>query len=116
MRPLTLVVSDWQSCIYLVWVVLLALTLIVGEGYAQCLGDSSDDLCHSLSLVARRLCTTYVNPICLPPLLACRLVALDKCPGVWPIGIRETARRIISKAVLSVFRYEVQNAAGSFQL
>ena len=34
-----LVVSDWQPCKHLVWAALLALILIVGEGYVQCLGD-----------------------------------------------------------------------------
>ena len=80
------------------------------------LGRPSNDLCHSLSLVARRLCTTYVNPACLSPLLACHLVALDKNPHVGPIGICETSRRIISKAVLSVIHYDVPDAAGALQL
>ena len=48
--------------------------------------------------------------------LACRLIALDKCPGVRPIGICETARRIISKAVLYAIRGDIQDAAGSLQL
>ena len=52
----------------------------------------------------------------LSALLACRLIALDKCPGVRPIGICETARRIISKAVLQVTRANLQEAAGSLQL
>ena len=43
MRPLMLTVSDQQPCKHLVQVALLALTLIVGEGYmyVQCLGDHS---------------------------------------------------------------------------
>ena len=41
---------------------------------------------------------------------------MDKNPGVRPIGVGETARRIIAKAVLSVIRGDVQNAAGALQL
>jgi hypothetical protein len=77
---------------------------------------ASDDLCHSLALLARRLCVSFVDPRGLSCLLACRLIALDKCPGVRPIGICETARRIISKAVLSVAKADLQEAAGSLQL
>ena len=57
-----------------------------------------------------------MEPRGLSSLLACRLIALDKCPGVRPIGICETARRIISKAVLSVAKADLQEAAGSLQL
>ena len=33
--------------------------------------------------------------------MCCRLIALDKNPGVCPIGVGEVVRRIIFKAVLS---------------
>lgn len=66
--------------------------------------------------MAKRLCTAYVSPCAISPLLACRLIALDKCPGVRPIGIGEMARRIIAKAVLVIVRGDVQDAAGSLQL
>ena len=77
---------------------------------------ASRTLCHSLSLVAKRLCTTYVDPDGLSAFLACHLVALDKNPGVRPIGICESVRRIIAKAVLSVLRGDIIEAAGSLQL
>ena len=64
---------------------------------------SSPSLCNALAFVARRLCTSYVHPSGLTALVASRLIALDKCPGVRPIGIGETSRRIISKAILSLF-------------
>ena len=47
-------------------------------------GEKSDGLCHSLALMAKRLCTEYVDPDLLSPFLACRLIALDKNPGVDP--------------------------------
>ncbi len=50
------------------------------------------------------------------PLLACRLIAFDKKPGVRPIGIGDTARRIIAKAILRVTRQDIQEVAGSVQL
>ena len=65
---------------------------------------ASKDLCHSLALMARCLSTTYVDPAGLSPFLACRLIALDKNPGVRPIGVCETARRIIAKAILLITR------------
>ena len=59
--------------------------------------SASQDLYHSLALLARRLYTSNVNPDGLSPPLVCRLIALDKCPGVRPIGICNTARRILAK-------------------
>jgi len=48
--------------------------------------------------------------------MACQLIALDERPGVRPIGIGETVRHIIAKAVLSVISDDIQYAAGSLQL
>ena len=45
-----------------------------------------------------------------------RLVALDKCPGVRPVGIGEVERRALGKAVLSVLSKEVIEAAGVDQM
>ena len=78
--------------------------------------SASQALCHSLALTAKRLCTVLVDPSSISSLLACRLIALDKNPRVRPIGIGETARRIIAKAVLGVTRPDIQEATGSVQL
>ena len=77
---------------------------------------ASIDLCNSLALVARRICTLFVDPKCIAPLLACRIIALDKNPGVHPIGIGDTARRIIAKAVLHITRPDVQDSSGCIQM
>ena len=77
---------------------------------------ASNDICHSLALLAKRLCTTLINPKGISSLLACRLIELDKCPGVRPIGVCETHRRIIAKAVLLTTRGDLQDAAGPRQL
>lgn len=57
-----------------------------------------------------------VDPEGLAPFLACRLIALDKNPGVRPIGVCETVRRIVTKAILAVTRGDIQDAAGTLQL
>ena len=78
-------------------------------------GSKSEDLCNSLALVARRLCSSYVDPDSLSAFLSCQLIALDKCPGVRPIGIGETCRRVIAKAVLWFFRDDIIDSVGPIQ-
>ena len=77
---------------------------------------ASSELCQSLALTAKRLCTEFVDPVSIAPHMACRLIALDKNPGVCPIGIGDTARRIIAKAILNITRQDIQEVAGSVQL
>ena len=71
-----------------------------------------NDLCDDLASVARRLCTSYVDPAGIAALMAGRLIVLDKNPGVRPIGVGEVIRRIISKAVLSVVKLDILDATG----
>ena len=78
--------------------------------------QASDDLCNSLALVAWHLCTSCVDPDGIDALIACRLIALNKCPGVRPIGIGEVVRQIIAKAVLSIVKLDILEAAGPLQL
>ena len=77
---------------------------------------ASDDLCVSLASVARKISSEYVDPESLVSFTACRLIAIDKNPGIRPIGIGEVSRRILSKAILSVIRNDIKEAAGSTQL
>ena len=66
---------------------------------------------------AWRIATTYVDPAGLAPFIACWLVPLDKNPGVHPIGICETVRRIaVGKAIMYIVGDDVQEAAGPLQL
>ena len=48
--------------------------------------------------------------------VACRLIPLDKRPGVHPIGVCEVSRRIISKAILNTISNDIQHTAGTLQL
>ncbi len=77
---------------------------------------ASTELCNSVAMVARRISTTLVDPQGLAPLLACRLIALDKNPGIRPIGVGETVRRIMSKAILRITGPWIGEVAETVQL
>ena len=77
-------------------------------------GKLSYHLADAISGLAKRLCTENVHPESLKEYIAGRLIPLDKGvdkngrPGVRPIGIGETLRRIVGKSVMSVFKNDVQ--------
>ena len=75
----------------------------------------STELCDALAAVARRICSSYVDPSSLTAYVACRLIALDKCPGVRPIGIGEVSRRIIGKAIIKTIGREIREATDPLQ-
>ena len=77
---------------------------------------ASEYLCSALAATGRRLCSSHIHPENLSAFTACRLIPLNKCPGVRPIGIGEVPRRIIAKAVLSILSNEIQDAAGPLQV
>ena len=52
-------------------------------------GSASHDLCSTLAAVGCRLCSSLANPESITAFVACRLIPLDKCPGVRPIGVGE---------------------------
>ena len=66
--------------------------------------------------MTRQLCSSYVDPNGLSAFMGSRLIPLDKSPGVRPIGIGETCRRIASKVILSVIGEHVIDAVGPLQL
>ena len=78
--------------------------------------DTSSGLCDAMAAMGRRICTEYIDPHALEAFLANRLIALHKFPGTRPIGIGETARRIIGKAIMKVIGAEVREAAGTTQM
>ena len=65
-------------------------------------GSASVASCNSLAAVACHLCIHDVDSTELMAFVACRLIPLDKKPGVRPIGVGDVPRRIIAKAVLYV--------------
>ena len=65
---------------------------------------ASNDLCKAITAVTRRLCSEFVDP-----------EGLSALVGSF-IGIGETLRRIIARAVLSTFKDDILMAAGLMQL
>ena len=76
----------------------------------------SVDLCAAIAAFAKRLCTTHVDPRGLEAFVACRLIPVNKNPGVRPIGVCEVIRRIVGKAILVVVGPDILQAAGPLQL
>ena len=67
-------------------------------------GAHSTTLRESVACLARTIANTILPWSETKCLMASRLVALDKCPDVRPIGIGETLRRLIGKAVVVITR------------
>ena len=84
-------------------------------------GKAGKELCTAVADFAKILCRRdiVVQPECsssLEAYTACRLIPLDKKPGVRPIGVGEILRRIVGKAIVSVVKPEIMESAGSLQL
>ena len=54
---------------------------------SNCFGDSSSDLCRAIASFTRKLCSKKLDAPSLEAFLACRLIPLDKNPGLRPIGV-----------------------------
>ena len=78
---------------------------------------SSTNLCEPIATLTRRLCTEFVDPLTIEPIVASRLIPLDIGNGeVRPIGVGEVIRRVIGKCVARVAKQDVINASGATQV
>ena len=82
-------------------------------------GSQPTHLAEAVCGLAKRLCSENVHPDMLEEYVACRLVPLGKGadksgnPGIRPIGIGETLRRIVVKAVTTILKQDIQKACGN---
>lgn len=79
-------------------------------------GKSSIDLCRTFAEVIKKICRVENQSTSLEAFLACRLIPLDKNPGLRPIGIGEVLRRIAGKVVVTYLRSEIVTSVGSLQV
>jgi len=79
-------------------------------------GAHSSRLCNVVVALTHRLLNSIVPWNDIRALVANHLIALDKCPGVCPIGIGETLRCVIGKVVCYATRVDFELAYGSDQL
>ena len=83
---------------------------------SSCFGDSSSDHSRAIPSFTRKLCLEKLDASSLEAFLACRLIPLDKNPGLRPIGVGEILRRIAGKVVVSYTRNDIIDSVGSLQV
>jgi hypothetical protein len=66
--------------------------------------------------MTRNLLKSSYDPSLVEAYTSCRLIPLDKNPGIRPIGVGEVLRRIIGKTVSAFFKEEIKLAAGPLQV
>ena len=79
-------------------------------------GKSNFDLRKAFAEVVKKLCIGKDQSSTLEAFLACRLIPLDKNPGLRPIGVGEVLRRIAGKAVVALVRNDIISSVGSLQV
>ena len=81
-------------------------------------GTNADNLCHAIAAMTKKICSSPIekDDHSLESFLSCRLIPLDKNPGLRPIGIGEVLRRIIGRSVMKTFKQQIMQAAGATQM
>ena len=67
-------------------------------------------------MFTRNLLRKSYHPSLLEAFTSCRLIPLDKNPGIRPIGVGEVLRRIARKTVSGFLKEEIKEAAGPLQV
>ena len=78
--------------------------------------QSSTSLCRTVARLAVRIATEESDNEALMPYNACRLIPLDKNPGVRPIEVGEVLRRIIGRTILRCVENDLKLLGKNLQL
>ena len=70
-------------------------------------GQQSVEISKTIAKIAKKLATEELNSELMEPYNACRLIPLDKNPGVRPIGIGEVMHRIIGRTITKCLKNEL---------
>jgi hypothetical protein len=79
-------------------------------------GVESEDLREEMAAMTAWLANMHPPWAAYRALMACRLVALDKQPGVRPVGIGESYRRLMAKCLLEEIGHKATTACGNRNL
>ena len=71
---------------------------------------------EEIAVFTRQLLRKSYHPSLLEAYKSCRLIPLNKDPGIRPIGIGEVLRRIVGKTVSGFLKEEIKEAAGPLQV
>ena len=86
------------------------------RNWILCFGCASEDFRVVVARLADWMSNSSPTWAAYRALIACRLVELDKRPGVRPVGIGETLRRALAKLVMKAARDQAKTACGNLQL
>ena len=78
--------------------------------------EASTNLRRSIAKLVEMLANDYSHGTAYRVMTWSRLVGLDKCPGVQPIGICEMLRRLLCKSLFVIVGKRVTRACGIDQL
>ena len=82
---------------------------------SKCFGSSCKSLREEIATFTKNIATKSYHPDLLQAYVSSRLIALDKNPGVRPIGVVEVLRRIVGKTISHHCQNEIKEAAGPLQ-
>ena len=83
--------------------------------FKKCPNVNVRGLCNAVALLAEK---SFLKRCCGNDgsLVACKLISLDKNPGLRPIGIAEVIRRILGRTVVRTFRRNILESEGDLQI
>ena len=70
------------------------------------------ELSEQILVLARTLASTTVTPKSVEALTICKLIPLNKNPGLRPIGVAEVLRGIMGKAINRILKDDTQESTG----
>ena len=88
----------------------------IEESFAQRISRLRARCWEEIAFFTRNQLTIAYHPSLLEGYTSCRLIPLDKSPGIRPIGVGEVLRRIVGKTVAGFLKEENKEAAGPIQV
>ena len=71
---------------------------------------------EEIAVFTRNVLKIAYHPSLLEGYTSCRLIPLDKNPGIRPIGVGEVLRRIVGKTIAGFLKEEIKEAAGPLRV